>query len=312
MTVGFPRSAPDAARGEPRGRSARGDASRRVFRDPLAIGAAITITILCLIAVFAPAIASHAPQEQLYFAEGQQVCTEYAPSRAHLLGVDQSCRDTFSRLLHGARISLAIGVLTQVIIVTSGMLVGGAAGLGPAWVDNLLMRFTDATYAFPDLLLIILLASALRGTAIGDWAGGTLTIFLAIGVVGWVTVARLVRAQVLALKTHEFVLAAEALGATPPRIFFLHLLPNMIGPVIVAATFGIPAAIFAEAALSYIGIGARPPTPSWGVMVNDGYGLVLVSYWPVLLPAAGIAVTMLCFTFLGDALRDALDPRAQR
>ena len=285
---------------------------RTMLRRPGAVVAAVVLTVLCLGAVLAPLVAPYLPTDQLYRTEGTGVCEQYAPSGAHLFGVDPLCRDSLSRFLHGARISLAIGIFTQVIIISIGLAIGGAAGLGPSWLDNLLMRFTDATYAFPDLLLIILMASALRGTPFGEAAGGTFAIFLAIGLVGWVTIARLVRGQVLSLKSREFVLAARAVGATEARIFLRHLLPNMLGPVIVAGTFGVPAAIFAEAALSYIGIGARPPTPSWGVMVNDGYGVVLVSAWPVLFPAAGIAATMLCFTVLGDALRAALDPRGPR
>ncbi|MEI7924765.1 MAG: ABC transporter permease [Chloroflexota bacterium] len=285
---------------------------RALLRRPTAIAASLVLVLLCAMAAFAPLIAPYAPTDQRYRDEGVAICDAYAPSATHLFGIDPLCRDSFSRFIHGARISLTIGVFTQVIIIAIGLLIGGAAGLGPSWLDNLLMRFTDATYAFPDLLLIILMASALRGTPFGEWAGGTFAIFLAIGLVGWVTVARLVRGQVLSLKTREFVVAARALGASETRVFLRHLLPSMLGPVIVTGTFGIPTAIFAEAALSYIGIGARPPTPSWGVMVNDGYGVLLVSVWPVLFPAAGIALTMLCFTVLGDALRAALDPRASR
>ncbi|MGE3857338.1 MAG: ABC transporter permease [Dehalococcoidia bacterium] len=281
-------------------------------RHPAALVAGGVLLALAALAVLAPLVAPYSPTEQLYRSEGLAVCEQYAPGLRHPFGIDALCRDSLSRFLHGARISLAIGVFTQVVIVGIGLVIGGAAGLGRPWLDNLLMRFTDATYAFPDLLLILLMASALRGSALGEWAGGTPAIFLAIGLVGWVTVARLVRGQVLSLKSREFVVAARALGASEARIFARHLLPSMLGPVIVAATFGVPSAIFAEAALSYIGIGARPPTPSWGVMVNDGYGVVLVSVWPVLFPAAGIALTMLCFTVLGDALRAALDPRARR
>lgn len=295
-----------------RGAVASRKVRRALFRRPGAMVAAAVLLLLGAAAALASVIAPFAPSEQLFRTQGTAICEAYTPSATHLFGVDPLCRDSLSRFVHGARISLSIGVFTQVIIVTIGLVIGGIAGLAPAWLDNLLMRFTDATYAFPDLLLIILMASALRGTPFGDCAGGTFAIFLAIGLVGWVTVARLVRGQVLSLKTREFVVAARALGASEARVFVRHLLPNLVGPVIVAATFGVPAAIFAEAALSYIGIGARPPTPSWGVMVNDGYTVVLVSVWPVLIPAAGIAATMLCFTVLGDALREALDPRASR
>lgn len=298
------------ASGPAASRASRG--LRGMLARPTVIAAGGALLLLCALALLAPLVAPHPPAQQLYATEGAAICEEYAPSMRHPFGIDPLCRDSFSRFLHGARISLAIGVSTQVVIVGIGLVIGGTAGLGRPWLDNLLMRFTDATYAFPDLLLILLMASALRGTPLGEWAGGTPSIFLAIGLSGWVTVARLVRGQVLSLRSRDFVIAARALGAAESRIFARHLLPGMLGPVIVAATFGVPSAIFAEAALSYIGIGARPPTPSWGVMVNDGYGVVLASVWPVLFPTAGIALTMLCFTVLGDALRAALDPRATR
>ena len=293
-------------------RSLWGDAFRRLRRNRLAMASAIIIVILAGIAVAAPLIAPHPPREQLYMKEGSAVCEAYSPSGDHLFGVDQFCRDTLSRIVYGARISLTVGIFTQGIAVTLGVLIGGIAGLGGKWLDNIMMRFTDATYAFPDLLLIILFASVFRETALGAWAGGIFAIFLAIGVAAWVTIARLVRGQILSLKEREFVQAAEALGATKTQILFRHLVPNTLSPVIVAVTFGIPAAIFSEAALSFIGVGIRPPTASWGVMINDGYQLILVSYWPILIPGIAIALTMLCFTFLGDGLRDALDPRTRK
>lgn len=293
-------------------RSLWGDAFRRLSRNRLAMASVVIVVIMAIIAVAAPLIAPYTPREQLYFKEGSAVCEAYSPSSNHLFGVDQFCRDTLSRIVYGARISLTVGIFTQAIAVSLGILIGGIAGLGGRWLDNLMMRFTDATYAFPDLLLIILFASVFRETVLGTWSGGIFAIFLAVGVAGWVTIARLVRGQILSLKEREFVQAAEALGATKVQILFRHLVPNTLSPVIVAATFGIPAAIFAEAALSFIGVGIRPPTASWGIMVNDGYQLILVSYWPILFPGIAIALTMLSFTFLGDGLRDALDPRTRK
>jgi oligopeptide transport system permease protein len=288
------------------------DAGRRLIRNRLAMISVVIIALMVLVAVFADVIAPHAAREQLYFNEGSGVCDQLAPSSDHIFGVDPFCRDTFSRLVYGARVSLAVGLFTMAIMLTIGVVIGGAAGLGGKWLDNILMRFTDVTYAFPDLLLIILFASVLRETWLGQWSGGLFAIFLAIGVANWVTIARLVRGQILSLKERDYVLAARALGASELSILFRHLLPNALGPVIVAATFGIPAAIFAEATLSYIGVGISPPTPSWGGLIKDGYGVILVSYWPVLFPAGAIALTMLCFTFLGDGLRDALDPRTRK
>jgi oligopeptide transport system permease protein len=272
----------------------------------------VLIALLSAAAILAGQIAPHEAREQLYFKEGSAVCEEYGPSTDHPFGVDSNCRDTFSRLVYGARISLTVGVFTQVIILAIGITVGGVAGLAGRWLDNLLMRLTDATYAFPDLLLIILFAAVFRETWLGRSSGGVFAIFLAVGIAGWVNIARLVRGQTLSLKEREFVLAARALGATPFQILHRHLLPNTLGPVIVTVTFGIPTAIFAEASLSFIGLGIKPPTSSWGGMINEGYALILVSYWPILFPAAAIALLMLCFTFLGDGLRDALDPRTRK
>jgi len=182
--------------------------------------------------------------------------------------------------------------------------VGLIAGYAGGRVDNLLMRVTDLFYAFPDLLLIILLRSVL--------GGGIFTLFLIIGIVSWVDMARLVRGQALSLRGHEFVEAARSLGATDRDIVTRHILPNALGPVIVVATFGIPRAIFIEAALSFIGIGVNPGTPSWGSMVQEGYGAVFSSPHLVLFPSIAIALLMLAFTFIGDGLRDALDPRSER
>ena len=293
-------------------RSLWGDAFRRLIRNRLAVIAMFLILALAVVAIFAPLIAPYEYRQQLYFTEGSDVCSEYAPSRDHIMGVDRDCRDTFSRLLYGARISLAVGIFTQIIVVAIGVTIGGIAGVAGGRADNALMRFTDATYAFPDLLLVILFVAVFRESWIGQAYGGVFAIFFAIGIVGWVNVARLVRGQILSLKEREFVLAATALGASQSEVLRRHLLPNTLGPVIVAITFGIPAAIFVESSLSFIGIGIKPPMPSWGSMIDEGYDLILVSYWPVVFPAAAIGLTMLCFTFLGDGLRDALDPRTRR
>jgi oligopeptide transport system permease protein len=181
--------------------------------------------------------------------------------------------------------------------------------LGGRFTDNVMMRLTDITYAFPDLLFIILMRSVLIGR---DWPvidNPKLQIILAIALVNWTIIARLVRGQMLSLAERDFVLAARALGASPWRVVLHHMLPNSLGPVIVAVTFGIPIAIFAEAALGFIGFGLPPPTASLGRLVADGYAYVQVNYWVAVFPAAAVAMLMLCFTFLGDGLRDALDPR---
>jgi oligopeptide transport system permease protein len=171
------------------------------------------------------------------------------------------------------------------------------------------MRFTDVIYAFPDLLFVIIIMATLRNTWLGEIAGGLVLIFVALAVVSWVGLARLVRGQVLSLKEKEFIEAARATGVPTKRIMVRHLFPNALAPVIVSAAFAIPGAMLAESVLSFIGIGIRPPTPTWGVMINEGFVVFSQSPWPVLLPAICISIVMLAFTFVGDGLRDALDPR---
>jgi oligopeptide transport system permease protein len=226
------------------------------------------------------------------------------PSREHWLGTDSLGRDVFTRLLYGARTSLAVGIFTQVIILLIGIPIGAIAGSLGGKTDNLLMRFVDVMYAFPDILLIILLRAILGGSIFN--------IFLAIGLVSWVNVARLIRGQVLSLKQRDFVTAARAMGGSSGYRIMRHLIPNSLGPIIVLVTFSIPRAIFAEAALSYIGIGVKPPTPSWGTMIRDGYDVIFAAPHLVIFPAIAIAILMLSFTFLGDGLRDALDPRLRK
>ena len=275
-----------------------GDAFVRLRRNRLAVVGAIVIILIALASIIVPLVSPYEFDEQNLDAilEG--------PSHAHLLGTDGLGRDVFTRLFYGARTSLAVGVFTQLIVLGIGLPIGALAGYAGGRVDNLLMRFVDVVYAFPDLLLIILIRAILGGSIY--------MIFLAIGLVAWVNVARLVRGQILSLKQRDFITAARAMGGSGPYITLRHLLPNSLGPVIVLVTFGIPRAIFAEAALSYIGIGIKPPTPSWGTMIQDGYNNIFGAPYLVLFPAIAVGILMLAFTFLGDGLRDALDPRERR
>ncbi|MBI2917376.1 MAG: ABC transporter permease [Chloroflexi bacterium] len=271
------------------------DAFGRLLRNRLALASGLVILVLSVLALFAPLVSPHDPIKQNLFA------IQRSPSWDHWLGTDFLGRDVLARLIYGARTSLSVGLFTQLVVLSIGLPLGAAAGyLSSRW-DNALMRFTDVMYAFPDLLLIILLRAILGGSIY--------MVFLAIGLVAWVNIARLVRGQVLSQKSGEYVTAARALGASGPYILARHILPNALGPVIVATTFLIPRAIFAEAALSYIGIGVKPPTPSWGSMIQDGFGVIFAAPYLVLFPAIAIAVVMMAFTFLGDGLRDALDPR---
>jgi oligopeptide transport system permease protein len=234
--------------------------------------------------------------------------SQYVDSR-YLLGSDQLGRDILTRLIYSARISMVVGLVPTAIVFFIGIALGLLAGYFGGWTDNILMRFTDIIYAFPDLLFVIIIMATLRNTWLGEIMGGLILIFVALAIVSWVGLARLVRGQVLSLKEKEFIEAARAVGVPTRRIMFRHLLPNALAPVIVSAAFAIPGAMLAESVLSFIGIGIRPPTATWGVMINEGFVVFSQSPWPVLLPAICISIVMLAFTFVGDGLRDALDPR---
>ncbi len=235
----------------------------------------------------------------------QDVTNTYAaPSLQHPMGTDILGRDLLARVFYGASISLAIGIIVQFLVLVIGGSIGMAAGYFGGRIDNLLMRFTDIMYAFPDLLLVLVFVAAFGPSF---WS-----IFIAIGITNWVGLARLVRGQVLSIKEKEYVEAAIMTGTSPFKLILKHLMPNSLGPVIVSLTFGIPAAIFTEAALSFLGIGIRPPEPSWGVMIEDGYAGIFAAPLQVIFPGIAVALTMLSFTFIGDGLRDALDPRMRR
>jgi oligopeptide transport system permease protein len=286
------------------------DAWRRLLKNRLAMVGLIALVLVALLAFIGPHVGvfgRYAPNDQDYTAGAKQA----APSAHHWFGTDQLGRDTWARVMEGTRISIEIGVGTQVVVLLFGVAVGAAAALGGKFFDNILMRVTDITYAFPDLLFIILIRSVLTGRSWPFVTNPKIIIIIAISMVNWTTIARLVRGQMLSLAERDYVLAARALGAPRARVVFQHMLPNTLGPVIVAVTFGIPIAIFAEAALSFIGFGVPPPAASLGTLVAAGYTTIQRNVWNVVFPAAGVAVLMLCFTFLGDGLRDALDPRTR-
>ncbi len=227
----------------------------------------------------------------------------------HYLGTDELGRDLLSRLMDGARISLTVALVVQFVVLVIGIPVGAAAAWFGGRMDSILMRITDVVYAYPDLLFIILLGVAFKETFFGRAMDGLLLVFVAIGLTSWVTMARLVRGQLLSLKETEFVEAAKAIGVADRKIVTRHLLPNATGPIIVAVTLGIPAAILAEATLAFIGIGVQAPRASWGSLVADGNAYVRSFPHLVIFPAIAIAVALISFTFLGDGLRDALDPK---
>ena len=292
-------------------RSLWADAWWRLRRNKAAMFGLVIIALAAVCAIFAPWIAPFEPtaiDTKVNNMDPFFVDSKYHNTR-FILGSDQLGRDILSRLIWSARISLVVGLVPTMIIFVMGITLGLTAGYFGGWIDNLLMRFTDIIYAFPDLLFVIIIMATLRNTWLGDIMGGLILIFVALAVVSWVGLTRLVRGQVLSLKEKEFIEAARATGVPTKRIMIRHLLPNALAPVIVSLAFAIPGAMLAESVLSFIGIGIRPPTATWGVMINEGFTVFSQSPWPVLMPAICISVVMLAFTFLGDGLRDALDPR---
>jgi ABC-type dipeptide/oligopeptide/nickel transport system permease subunit len=313
---------PEAPGSRRRPAAARGfwaDAWRRLLRNPVAVASMTFLVLLATSAVITPLLLP-------YSYEKQDLLALYAPPNgAHWLGTDHLGRDLLSRLMVGARISLTVGLVAEFIIISVGTVMGSAAGYLGGWVDTLIMRVVDALYAFPDLLLIIIVMSYVKaqlGGTVTTWLaplaglnralGGLLGVFIALGLTSWLTTCRLVRGQILSLREREFVEAARVLGAGPGRIIRAHLLPNTMGPILVAATLGVPYAILLEASLSFIGLGVDPPMPSWGLMISEGVQAVQSYPHVILAPAAAISLTLLGFNFLGDGLRDALDPLLKR
>jgi oligopeptide transport system permease protein len=282
-------------------RSLWSDAWRRLRRNKLAVIGLFIVACFSLIAIFAPIIAPYGQAEVVDFRLARQ-----HPSWTWPMGLDANGRDIFSRMVYGAQVSLVVGVLAQAIVLLIGIPIGAIAGYFGGMTDNVLMRLVDVIYAIPQLLMVLLF--------VNWWGPGLLNIFLAIGLVGWVTEARLVRGQFLSLREQEYVQAARVAGAGGGYIIRRHMLPNSLTPIIVALTFGIPTAIFTEAALSFVGVGIRPPQASWGQMVADGAkpGYIVSDPHMLLFPVLAIGLTMLGFSFLGDGLRDALDPKGSR
>jgi ABC-type dipeptide/oligopeptide/nickel transport system permease subunit len=275
-------------------------ATSHLRRDGRAWFGVAVILLIVVAAIAAPLIARHDPTaiDLTHSLE--------KPSASHWMGTDIQGRDVWARLVYGARISLTVGLVSQGIALALGLLLGLIAGYYGKWIDEVVMRLADVTLAFPTLLLLIALVAALQ-PSLG-------VVFLTIGLVGWAGMARLVRGQVLVVRELEYVQAMRALGARNHRIIAKHVLPAVVAPVVIAATLGVAAAIMAEAALSFLGLGVQPPTPSWGSMIADGRDLSQLrdSPWTSLFPGLAIGMTVLGFNLLGDALRDAFDPRAKR
>lgn len=271
------------------------DAWFRLVRNKLAVAGGTLVVVMVLIAIFADVLMPF-PYDKSNLSHVNE-----APSATYLLGTDYIGRDLLSRIIYGTRITLLVGLGAQLIVLAIGIPIGALAGYYGGQLDNYLMRIVDVMYAFPQLLFVFLLTTML--------GANLFNIFVAIGLTGWVGLSRQVRAQMLSLREQEYVKAARVAGAGGPFIITRHLIPNTMTVIIVSLTFGIPLAIFTEATLSFLGQGIKPPIPSWGQMVGENQQY-LRSYWHMtVFPALALAITMLSFTFFGDGLRDALDPR---
>jgi len=297
-------------------RSPWGDAWYQLTRNRVAVGSLVFILLLVLVALFAPILAPY------HFAEGSLEENYALPGDKYLVGADFMGRDVLSRTLYGARISVSVAVVASLVSLLVGLTVGVISGYVGGRVDNIVMRIVDIIYAYPFIVFVILMqvyfkAMSRRGGVgfagtlieLDNMTGGMLFVFIAIGLINWLQMARLARGQVLSYKEKEFVEAAHSIGASGGRIIFRHLVPNIIGPLIVAETLQIPTYIFLEAFLSFIGLGVNPPTPSWGAMISEGFKGLRSYPHLIAAPAIALCLTTLAFNFLGDGLRDALDPR---
>lgn len=309
------------------------DAVRRLLKNKASVIGGIIIILLYLMMIFADKIAPYDYAEQTL--ANQNAAPEWIfkifpmmksyckVDNQYPLGADYVGRDLLSRIIYGSRVSLIIALIGPLISLLIGVVYGSIAGFFGGKTDNLMMRIVDVLYAFPSLLLTILLMTFFRTTfskpesgtfgaamsALDNNLGGMLFIFIGIGFTAWQTMARLTRGQVLSVKEKEFIEAARALGSGNGRIMFKHILPNIIGPLLVSETLSIPSYINTEAFLSFIGLGVNPPTPSWGSMISDGSKVVRTYPNQTIFPALMLAITMFAFNFLGDGLRDALDPQ---
>ena len=278
------------------------DAARRFRRNKLAVGALVVMVLLIAAAVLADLIAPYRYDFSV-LAQANQF-----PNWQHLAGTDGVGRDFLSRLIFGARVSLTVGLSVQAFALLIGVTLGTLAGSFSGWVDYVVMRFVEVFTAIPIWLFAMFLISVWRG--LNTFGGnGLLSVIVAIGLISWIDICRLTRAQLFSLREKEFVMASHAMGAGRLHIAVRHMLPNALAPLIVAVTLGVPTAIFTEAGLSFLGFGINDPLPSWGKMVADSLGYVRVYWYLGLFPTLVLALTMLSFSFVGDGLRDALDPQ---
>lgn len=290
---------------EIKGRSLWVDARRRLLNNRAAMASIIILALVALLAILAPLLSPFAYDEVNYdiiacapsWWPAQAACT--APG--HLFGTDAIGRDLFVRVLFGARVSLAVGLVATLVSLVIGVLYGATAGYLGGRIDGLMMRFVDVLYSLPFIFFVIILMVMFDRNFI--------LLFVAIGAVEWLTMARIVRGQTLSLKQKEFIEAARAGGVSPFGIITRHVIPNVVGPVMVYVTLTVPGVILTESFLSFLGLGIQEPLTSWGVLISDGADQMETAPWMLLFPALFMAVTLFCFNFVGDGLRDALDPK---
>jgi len=294
------------------------DAWRRLLKNKLAVFGMIVVILVAIASILGPPIikrtTGYAPD---YIPRDAKLIQSFPPFKApdgsfswlHPMGTDNQGRDMLARVLQGGQISLMVGVIATIVSLLIGVAYGAVAGYLGGRVDNLMMRFVDILYSLPYIILVIvLLAMFRRSTAMGQ----LVLLFVALGSVSWLTMARIVRGQVLSLKNQEFVLAARATGVSTFRIIFRHIVPNTLGPVIVYATLTIPTVMLTEAFLSYLGFGVQPPLASWGTLATEGIQNIGIFPWQMVFPGLTMAMTLFSLNFLGDGLRDALDPQTRK
>jgi peptide/nickel transport system permease protein len=267
----------------------------RLKRNRMAMTGLGLVLGLFVVSIFAPWLAPYDPNH----IDLKQVLM--APSQAHLLGTDTLGRDVLSRIIYGSRVSLKVGFVAVGLATLIGLLVGALAGYYGGWVDQLLMRLVDLMLCFPAFFLILAVIAVLEPSI---W-----NIMAVIGLTSWMGVARLVRAEFLSLREREFVTAARALGASDVRLILRHMLPNALAPVMVSATLGVAGAILTESALSFLGLGVQPPTPSWGNILTAGKDNIEIAWWLSVFPGLAILVTVMSYNLLGEGIREAIDPR---
>ena len=278
-----------------RTRSDFGRSVRRLLREPLGLFGLSLVLLVILGAVFADLLTQWDPTRI------NPRDRFLGPSAAHLLGTDQLGRDLFARVLHGGRIALYVALVSTAISLAIGIVLGLIAGYGPRWLDNLMILLFDAMKSFPTVMLALALV-----TITGPSLTAVILVVILVNVPGY---ARIVRTQTIAIKSSEFVIAAQSMGASTARILRVHIMPNVIGPLVILASMDIPVVIAIEAGMSFLGLGVRPPTPSWGSILNDGFGQIRETPWIAIAGGLPIIITTLGFTFLGETLRDVFDPR---